>query len=321
MISRNDTKRSWSLLDIRWPSAKTPAWPGFGRQAALNAMQKLRSIDLNLRCIFALMLLFLALSGFWQAYAVESSTINVDVYGREINVYYYKPEGAGPFPLLVLSHGSPRKAEDRLHFGAQTLRVQAEAYAASGVAVAVPIRRGYGGNGKWAESYGSCEHPDYYDAGLAGADDIDATIAALSKRQEIDASRVVLMGVSAGGWASLAAATKGGVLGVVNFAGGRGSSGPDTVCKEDNLIYAASSYGGASPHVQELWIYSQNDHFFGPSLAHRLFDAFTTAGGQATFLAAPPYGDDGHKYFDDVSAWKPTVDRFLRQIGFLSPKL
>jgi dienelactone hydrolase len=255
------------------------------------------------------------------ARAVDSSTINVNVDGTEINVYFYKPVGAGPFPLLVLSHGSPRNAEDRLHFGARTLRVQAEAYAAAGVAVAVPIRRGYGGVGKWAEDYGTCEHPDYYDAGLAGADDIDATIAALSKRPEIDASRVVLMGVSAGGWASLAAATKGGVRGVVNFAGGRGSRGPDTVCKEDNLTYAAGRYGGDSHHVPELWIYSQNDHFFGPSLARRLFDAFTTAGGQATFVAAPPYGDDGHKYFDDVTSWKPTVDRFLRQIGFLSPKL
>jgi hypothetical protein len=72
--------------------------------------------------------------------------------------------------------------------------------------------------------------------------------------------------------------------------------------------------------VPELWIYSQNDHYFGPTLAHRLFDAFTKAGGQATFVAAPAYGDDGHKYFDDVASWKPAVDGFLRQIGFLPPK-
>ncbi len=282
-------------------------------------MQKLRPIDL--RCICAPILLFLALSGFSQAGAFELSTNNVNVLGREIKVYFYKPDGAGPFPLLILSHGSPRNAEDRVQFGAQTLQAQARAYVADGVAVAVPIRRGYGGNGKWVESYGSCEHPDYYDAGLAGADDIDATVAAMSKRPDIDASRIVLMGVSAGGWASLAAATKDNVRGVVNFAGGRGSTGPDTVCNEDNLIYAANRYGTDSHHVPELWIYSQNDHFFGPALARQLFDAFTTAGGQATFIAAPSYADDGHKYFDDVKAWKPAVDNFLRQIGFLSPKI
>ena len=92
---------------------------------------------------------------------------------------------------LVLSHGSPRNAQDRARYGAKTLHVQAEAYAASGVAVAVPIRRGYGGNGRWVESLGGCEHPDYYNAGLAGADDIGAAVAAITKREDIDGSRVV----------------------------------------------------------------------------------------------------------------------------------
>jgi hypothetical protein len=71
---------------------------------------------LNLRCIFAPMVLFLALSAFEQAGAFEISTNNVSVLGREIKVYFYKPAGAGPFPLLILSHGSPRKAQDRIHF-------------------------------------------------------------------------------------------------------------------------------------------------------------------------------------------------------------
>ena len=269
--------------------------------------------------ILAAMLLFFAASGLWPACAMESSVIKVKVDGTEINVFFYKPGGTGPFPLLVMSHGSPRNAGDRAHFGARTLRVQAGTYATNGVAVAVPIRRGYGGNGKWVEGFGGCDHPDYYSAGCAGADDIDAAVAVLSKRPDIDSSRIVLMGVSAGGWASLAAATKSGVRGVVNFAGGRGSQGPDRVCGEAELIHAAALYGGAS-HVPELWIYSENDHSFGPALAHRMLDAFTKAGGQATFLASPPYSDDGHKYFDNVTDWKPGVDAFLRQIGFLPPK-
>jgi dienelactone hydrolase len=273
-----------------------------------------------LKSILILAVTLTLFSVFADETTVEISTNSVDVYGRQITVYLYKPPGAGPFPLLILSHGSPRQPADRLHYGPETLHAQAVAYAADGVAVAVPIRRGYGGNGKWEESYGSCDRPDYYDAGLAGADDIDCTIAAFTNRPDIDASKVVLMGVSAGGWASLAAATRGSVLGVVNFAGGRGSSAPDTVCDEDNLVYAASRYGSDSRQVPELWIYSQNDHFFGPPLAHRLLDAFTAAGGQATFIAAPPYRDDGHRYFDDVTAWKPSVDNFLRQIGFLPPK-
>jgi len=102
--------------------------------------------------------------------------------------------------------------------------------------------------------------------------------------------------------------------GVVNFAGGRGFKLRRTAfCKEDNLILlaAATLWWETARHVPELWIYSRNDHFFGPSLARQMFDAFTTAGGKATFIAAPAYGDDGHKYFDDVSTWKHGVDGFF----------
>ncbi len=250
------------------------------------------------------------------AIALPRSTVSADVDGAPIAIYLYMPDGAGPFPLLVLSHGSPRNDGDRANFGAGTLEAQAEAYAASGVAVAVPIRRGYGGQGSWAEGYGKCAAPDYYRAGLASARDIEAAAAAVAKLPGIDASRIVLMGVSAGGWGSVAAATHGGVLGVVNFAGGRGSRGPDDVCGTDELVGAARRYGAAS-HVPELWIYSLNDRFFYPALANRMHDAFVEAGGQAVFVAAPPFGDDGHHYIQNISSWKPEVDQFLKQIGFL----
>ena len=267
------------------------------------------------RAIAALAALFATIVAGGAA-ALERTTVSAEVEGQRIAVVVYRPDGAGPFPLLILSHGSPRKPADRASYGEDTLRRQAEAYAASGVAVAVPIRRGYGGAGDWAEGYGGCEHPDYYDAGLASARDIAAARAAVSKLPGIDGARVVLMGVSAGGWASLAAATAGGVRGVVNFAGGRGSRGPDDVCGEDELIGAVARYGAAS-RAPELWFYSQNDRFFGPALAHRLHEAFTAAGGKATFVAAPPYRDDGHGYIADIASWKPEVDRFLRRIGFL----
>ena len=41
-----------------------------------------------------------------------------------IDVTVFRPEGAGPFPLVVLSHGSPRSAEDRRREGRQRLAAQ-----------------------------------------------------------------------------------------------------------------------------------------------------------------------------------------------------
>ena len=106
-----------------------------------------------------------------------------------------------------------------------------------------------------------------------------------------------------------------GLLGVVNFAGGRGSLGPDQVCGESRLVDAMSRYGAAA-RVPELWIYSANDRFFPPALAHRMYDAFVRAGGAAEFVQAPAHGIDGHGYFARaMDDWAPRVRAFLRRIG------
>jgi dienelactone hydrolase len=263
----------------------------------------------------ALAAVLLAFAGATPAGATQRTMLSASVGGQTIPVYFYRPERGGSFPLLVMSHGSPRDPSDRGNFGANTLSAQASAYAAQGVAVAVPIRRGYGDGGAWAEGYGRCSSPDYYSAGLASAEDIQAAIDVASAQPGVDRSRIALIGVSAGAWASVAAGTRVHALGIISFAGGRGSRGPDNVCDEDALVRAAGSYGSAS-RIPELWVYSVNDHFFGPALAKRMYEAFTASGGKAQFITAPAFGADGHKYFSNVSAWKPTVDSFLRRIGF-----
>jgi len=250
------------------------------------------------------------------AFALQRSTLSTIVEGQTVTIYLYKPDGAGPFPLLIMSHGTPRVMADHADFGAGTLETQAEAFASRGVAVAVTIRRGYGSSGHWVDSYGGCSNPDFYGAGLSGAQDIAAAIATASAQPGIDRSRIALIGVSAGGWASLAAGTRSRVMAVVSFAGGRGSRGPDNVCGEEALVSAAQRYGRAS-RAPELWFYSANDHFFGPALAQRLHAAFVGAGGRAQFVTAPAYGADGHKYFNDVASWMPDVSRFLHRTGFM----
>src|SRR4051794_26676925 len=114
---------------------------------------------------------------------VDSSGLNeavmrapvVDAHGRRdlIDVTVFRPDGRGPFPLVVLSHGSPRSAGERRTDGRQRMVAQSRPFLAMGFAVVVPTRRGYGeSGGEWAETYGSCESPDYYAAGLESARDI-----------------------------------------------------------------------------------------------------------------------------------------------------
>lgn len=235
-----------------------------------------------------------------------------------IEVTVFSPAGAGPFPIVVLSHGSPRDAEDRRREGRQRLAAQSARFVAMGFAVLVPTRRGYGeSGGAWAEAYGSCADPDYHAAGLETARDLRAAVDAVRGEPWADARRIVLAGQSAGGFGSIAAAATRfeGLVAVVNFAGGRGSRGPDDVCGEARLVEAMARYGVAA-RVPTLWIYSANDRFFGPALARRMHAAFTASGGDAQFLEAPAVGLDGHAYFDAaIEDWSPRVEAFLRRVG------
>ena len=249
----------------------------------------------------------------------------VDARGHRdlIDLTIFRPDGAGPFPIAVLSHGSPRSAEERRTDGRQRLVSQARPFLAMGFAVLVPTRRGYGeSGGDWAETYGTCGDPDYYSAGLESARDIRASVDAVRGEKWADAAHVVLAGQSAGGFGSVAAASAPfpGLIAVVNFAGGRGSAGPNDVCGESRLVEAMGRYGRQS-RVPELWVYSVNDQFFGPALARRMHAAFVRSGGNAEFFEAPATGPDGHGYFAwRMRDWSPRVEAFLRRTGALAPR-
>jgi pimeloyl-ACP methyl ester carboxylesterase len=254
----------------------------------------------------------------------DESVVRVPVKGgflqgaSMIDVTVLRPKGPGRFPLAVISHGSPRAADERRTWGRQRFIAQSEPFLALGFAVVIPTRRGYGtSDGPWAEDYGPCSNPDYYDAGLETARDVVAAIDAVRHEPWADATRVVLVGHSAGGFGSVAASSEPveGLVAVINFAGGRGSRGPDNVCSEGKLVRAMREYGERS-RVPSLFIYSENDRFFGPSLAHRMYDAFVAAGGRAEFVAAPASGLDGHGYFARaMDDWTPRVTAFLRRVG------
>jgi len=251
----------------------------------------------------------------------------------------YRPEGPGPYPLAVINHGSAFTVEDRRR-PTQAFVEQSRWFVDRGFVVVVPSRRGYGSSdGTYAEGYGRCEDANYRLAGLETARDIWAVIDFMSKQAFVDGSRVVVVGHSAGGFGSLALASLNppGVVGVINFAGGRGSIGSDRVCAPEHLRAAFSELGRSSK-IPSLWLYSTNDGYFGPSLARAWYEAYVAAGGRAQFVELPPtgvaahqvfadpesvelspQGRDGHQLFADpgsLSLWTGAVGRFLSELGF-----
>lgn len=233
-----------------------------------------------------------------------------------------RPTGPGPFPIAIVSHGSPRDAADRATMTPLRFGPQAQEFARRGWATLVVMRRGYGGSsGGFVESNGSCDNPNYVQSGERSADDIRQAIHYMARQPFADASRVIAVGVSAGGLASVALSANPppGLAAVINFAGGRGSRGDNDVCKADRLVSAFGVFGRTS-RVPHLWIYSENDLFFWPELAHRFHAAFTQSGGRAEFIDAPANGKDGHHLFTAaMPVWTPYVDRFLAANG-LAPR-
>ncbi|MBF0267231.1 MAG: alpha/beta hydrolase [Alphaproteobacteria bacterium] len=235
-----------------------------------------------------------------------------------------RPDDDRPHPLAIINHGSPRNVDARAEMSPRSYRAQAREFARRGWVTVAFMRRGYGeSDGDYMEGYGKCSSPDYETAGRNSADDLRAVIKAMRKKDYVDGSKVISIGQSAGGFATVAltADPPPGLIAAINFAGGRGSTKPDEVCGPSQLLKAFAAYGRSS-RIPMLWVYAENDHFFGPTLAQSFHRAFVDAGGQAQFVAAPSFAADGHFLFSEKGAptWTRYVDDFLGQQAQLGPR-
>ncbi len=120
----------------------------------------------------------------------------VDGKPRMIPAYYYRPQGAGPFPVLIVIHGGP-EGQARPSFSGFTQYLVNEL----GIAVIVPNVRGSTGYGR-----------EYHmlDDGMKREDsvkDIGQLLVWIALQGELDSKRVGVYGGSYGGYMVLAALT------------------------------------------------------------------------------------------------------------------
>jgi dienelactone hydrolase len=194
---------------------------------------------------------------------------------------------------------------------------QATEFARRGWTALMPMRRDYGkSGGEFAEDLTGqyCGSLGFDDEGRAAAEDLKEAARAISEKPYVDRSKMISVGVSGGGFATVAltADPPQNLVAAINFAGGEGSSEHGMYCSFNELIQDFASFGRHS-RTPMLWVYAENDHFFSAGQARDFAKAFDDAGGHAQLIVAPPFGDEGHYLFtgEGIPIWTKYVDAFL----------
>jgi dienelactone hydrolase len=131
----------------------------------------------------------------------------------KIEAYVFKPEGAGPFPVVIYNHGSRTQGEREerpfAYVGSMLM--------ASGYVVMVPERRGYGkSDGQtFGEVVGDDRGPRFVARVQEETDDVPAAVEFVKTLPYADSTRIGVMGWSFGGIISVFAASRSSAFRVV----------------------------------------------------------------------------------------------------------
>ncbi len=136
-----------------------------------------------------------------------------------IQAYLYKPDGDGPFPIVIYNHGS-RFGRERQSFPFEWV---GQMLTAAGFAVLIPERRGYGRSDGpiFTSDVGTDREARFVDRLKSEADDAVAAIAYLRSVPFADNNRIGIMGWSFGGIVTMLSISRSPEFKVaVNQAGG-----------------------------------------------------------------------------------------------------
>lgn len=233
----------------------------------------------------------------------------------------YRPlEGSGPWPTLVVNHGSTGNGDRPELFGTvYTSPDLARHFTRQGWQVVFPQRRGRGGSGgPYDEGFMpdrsrySCDPHDSLPGFERALEDLHLVMQHIAARPDVDPRRLLLAGVSRGGILSTAYAGlhPQSAAGVINFVGGwMGDRCPKVGQINPVLFRRAAAY----PRPM-LWLYGSRDPFYALRHSRANFEAFQAEGGQGRFVAYEmTAGQNGHHIAGRPDLWQSDVDAYVRE--------
>jgi dienelactone hydrolase len=273
--------------------------------------------------LLLLTLLFSGMAPGATPQSIASQTVEIPSGTLRLKAMLWTPEGAGPFPAVLFSHGSG--GADANHTAGLTMTEAAEnlgpLFVKHGYAFLYLFRRGHGPSAnqgpfmqdllKREEAAKGKEARQHLQFILVTTDQLDDVLAALSflkAAPRIDAHRIALSGHSFGGQLTLLAAERDStVCGVVTFAAAAGSweRSPELRAR---LLSAVRKT--AAPI---MLIHAEND--FSTAPGHALADELERLHKPHVLKIYPPVGqthDDGHNMlYLAIPAWEDDVFKFL----------
>jgi pimeloyl-ACP methyl ester carboxylesterase len=151
---------------------------------------------------------------------VKFSNSDGSSYTVALDAIIVRPDDDQPHPLAVINHGYDPfnyKIRHIENFERKTIE-----FARRGWTAIAFSRRGYGhSDGVFSESLQGCSDRSVVNAGLLPVEDIEAVIRLMATQRYVDASKVLAIGHSGGGYAmiALAAQSPPGVVAAINIAG------------------------------------------------------------------------------------------------------
>jgi dienelactone hydrolase len=328
---------------VRFPPGVRPLLPAFGlRHPMLHRSEWTRLIGSIAGT--ALTLCVLASVGFSARAQTASGDSPVPelvripvkgagAFGRDVQMLteVFLPQGDGPFPVVIYSHGRAGEYVDRLKLKAPIPLGHVRYWLRKGFAVVASIRPGYGDtggidredSGVHYDIFGNCNgRPAFSEPAHNAAAAVRATLEWAVTQKWAAAQHILLVGQSMGGLATIAAASDSpaGVVGYINFSGGAGGNparSPGRSCGADAMSALMAEFGNGT-RVPNLWLYAENDLYWGPD-SPRAWHAAYAKGGSPTQLVvtAPVPNTDGHQLLlRGGKLWSVHTDRFVEGLGF-----
>ena len=245
-----------------------------------------------------------------------------------LHALLWRPAGKGPFPAVLLNHGSGRTAEELQRLGPyqDQAYVLAPAFLRRGYEFLYLFRRGVGLSQDQGENAELLMNREFAAGGQAARNrvqlqmlegpemsDAEAGLALLRRRAEVDPRRIAVIGHSFGGSLTVLQAEREPDLGAVVIFSGSGYSWDRSQELRARLLKAMER---AKPPM--FFIHAQNDYSLNPGRA--LDGRLAELGKPHRLKIYPPIGhtaEDGHNFlYLGVDEWEPDVFAFLdEQMG------